>query len=121
MSSPSIAGQIQPLPTQLYPLGEAVTAMRELAAARHIGKVVLQIPASLPQPVRASEGGRWVITGGTGALGAIAGKFGDKRSKMEAHFDELLQAKLMQTAYIKSHPKDFVGVPTREWQILHAS
>lgn len=53
---------------------EAVAALRELAAARHIGKIVLQAHDSLPQPLRASPDGRWIITGGTGALGALAGE-----------------------------------------------
>ena len=67
------AGELQPLPAQVYPLNGAVVAMRELAAARHIGKVVLQAAPCLPQPRKASGGGRWVVTGGTGALGALAG------------------------------------------------
>ena len=57
----------------MYPLGQAVTAMRELAAARHIGKVVLRAPPNLPTPEVASRTGRWAVTGGTGALGALAG------------------------------------------------
>ena len=71
------AGLISPLPPQVYPLGDAVNAMRQLAAAKHIGKVVLQAPADLPlagstagsSPPR----GRWVVSGGMGALGALAG------------------------------------------------
>ena len=66
-------GEIQPLPAQVYPRGEAVVAIRELAAARHIGKVVLQAAPCLPPPEKPSLAGRWVITGGTGALGSLAG------------------------------------------------
>ena len=51
----------------------AVTAMRDLAAARHLGKVVLQAQSCLPHPETACADGRWVVSGGTGALGALAG------------------------------------------------
>ena len=67
------AGSISPLPPQVYPLGDAVNAMRQLAAAKHIGKVVLQAPADLPPAGSDPPRGRWVVSGGMGALGALAG------------------------------------------------
>ena len=67
------AGLISPLPPQVYPLGDAVNAMRQLAAAKHIGKVVLQAPADLPPAGSTPPSGRWVVSGGMGALGALAG------------------------------------------------
>ena len=47
--------------------------MRELAAARHIGKLVLKAEPSLPKANDSKVSGRWIVTGGMGALGAMAG------------------------------------------------
>ncbi len=54
-----------PLPTEIYPLTEAKTAFRRMQQARHIGKIVLQMPNPLsPQGDRS-----YLITGGLGAIG----------------------------------------------------
>ncbi|WP_157897579.1 type I polyketide synthase [Mycolicibacterium rutilum] len=59
------AGEWAPLPAEIYPLTEARTAFRRMQQARHIGKIVLQIPNPLaPQPDRS-----YLITGGLGAIG----------------------------------------------------
>lgn len=59
------SGQWTPLPAELYPLTEARTAFRRMQQARHIGKIVLQIPNPLqPRPDRS-----YLITGGLGAVG----------------------------------------------------
>ncbi|CDP86777.1 beta-ketoacyl synthase [Mycolicibacterium farcinogenes] len=58
-------GEWKPLPAEIYPLTEARTAFRRMQQARHIGKIVLQIPTPLaPQPDRT-----YLITGGLGAIG----------------------------------------------------
>ena len=36
-----------PLPVEVYPLAEAKTAFRRMQQARHIGKIVLQMPKPL--------------------------------------------------------------------------
>lgn len=46
--------------------------MRQLAAAKHVGKIVLQPPESRV-PAQTGSRGRWIVTGGMGALGALAG------------------------------------------------
>ena len=56
-----------------YPICSAAEAMRQLAAARHVGKVVLQGLLRLPSPASGPAHGRWVVTGGTGALGVLTG------------------------------------------------
>ncbi len=67
-----------PMPeSTLYPLDEAATAIREMSAARHIGKLVLTAPheggarAVVPPgnavPFRAD--GAYIVTGGMGGLG----------------------------------------------------
>ena len=64
------AGRIVPLPPLSYGLGAAPAALRQLAAARHVGKVVV---AGGCGP-RTRGAGRWVISGGTGALGVLAAR-----------------------------------------------
>src|SRR5581483_3863472 len=59
------SGEWTPLPAEIYPLTEAKTAFRRMQQARHIGKIVLQMPNPLrPQPDRS-----YLITGGLGAIG----------------------------------------------------
>ncbi|MGA7050188.1 MAG: acyltransferase domain-containing protein, partial [Mycobacterium sp.] len=58
-------GEWTPLPAEIYPLTEAKSAFRRMQQARHIGKIVLQVPKPLqPQGDRS-----YLITGGLGALG----------------------------------------------------
>ncbi len=58
-------GQWSPLPAEIYPLTEARAAFRRMQQARHIGKIVCQIPKPLaPQSDRS-----YLITGGLGAIG----------------------------------------------------
>ena len=54
-----------PVPAEVYPLTEARTAFRRMQQARHIGKIVVQMPKPL-----APRGDRsYLVTGGLGALG----------------------------------------------------
>ncbi|WP_051342532.1 type I polyketide synthase [Pseudonocardia spinosispora] len=70
-------GALAALPCTEYPLTEAGTALRTMAAARHIGKLVLTVPAEgqveVVAPVGSTPvvrpGGAYVITGGLGGLG----------------------------------------------------
>ncbi|WP_131811641.1 SDR family NAD(P)-dependent oxidoreductase, partial [Mycolicibacterium peregrinum] len=58
-------GEWTPLPAEIYPLTEARTAFRRMQQARHIGKIVCQLPNLLaPRPDRT-----YLITGGLGAIG----------------------------------------------------
>lgn len=58
-------GDWTPLPAEIYPLTEARSAFRRMQQARHIGKIVVQMPAPLqPRPDRT-----YLITGGLGAIG----------------------------------------------------
>ncbi|MEU3522207.1 SDR family NAD(P)-dependent oxidoreductase, partial [Streptomyces sp. NPDC006654] len=57
------AGTVTPPPVTTFELSQAVAALRHLQAARHLGKVVLNVPAEWdPQ-------GTVLVTGGTGTLG----------------------------------------------------
>jgi acyl transferase domain-containing protein/acyl carrier protein len=58
-------GEIAPVPTEIYPLTEAKSAFRRMQQARHIGKIVLQ----MPNPLQPRGDRSYLITGGLGALG----------------------------------------------------
>lgn len=58
-------GSWKPLPAEIYPLTEARAVFRRMQQARHIGKIVVQVPNPLrPRPDRS-----YLITGGLGAIG----------------------------------------------------
>jgi acyl transferase domain-containing protein/acyl carrier protein len=58
-------GEWTAVPAEVYPLTEARTAFRRMQQARHIGKIVVQMPKPL-----APHGDRsYLVTGGLGALG----------------------------------------------------
>src|SRR6202012_679975 len=50
---------------EVYPLTEAKTAFRRMQQARHIGKIVLQ----MPKPLQPRGDRSYLVTGGLGALG----------------------------------------------------
>ncbi|MCV7380588.1 polyketide synthase [Mycobacterium alsense] len=58
-------GEWSPLPAEIYPLTEAKTAFRRMQQARHIGKIVLQ----MPNPLQPRGDRSYLITGGLGAIG----------------------------------------------------
>jgi NAD(P)-dependent dehydrogenase (short-subunit alcohol dehydrogenase family)/acyl carrier protein len=58
-------GEWMPLPAEIYPLAEAKTAFRRMQQARHIGKIVLQ----MPNPLQPRSDRSYLITGGLGAIG----------------------------------------------------
>ena len=59
------SGEVETLPFEAYPLAEATTAFRRMQQARHIGKIVLQ----MPNPLQPKGDRSYLITGGLGALG----------------------------------------------------
>ncbi|KUN76115.1 hypothetical protein AQJ66_35060, partial [Streptomyces bungoensis] len=59
------AGVLTPLPVTAWDVRHAPAAFRYMSQARHTGKVVLTVPASL------DPDGTVLITGGTGGLGAL--------------------------------------------------
>lgn len=58
-------GEWAPLPAEIYPLTEARAAFRRMQQARHIGKIVVQIP----NPLAPRTDRSYLITGGLGAIG----------------------------------------------------
>ncbi len=58
-------GEWTPLPAEIYPLAEARAAFRRMQQARHIGKIVVQIP----KPLQPRADRSYLITGGLGAVG----------------------------------------------------
>ncbi|AGB20664.1 polyketide synthase family protein [Mycobacterium sp. JS623] len=58
-------GEWTPLPAEIYPLTEARAAFRRMQQARHIGKIVVQIP----NPLQPRADRSYLVTGGLGAIG----------------------------------------------------
>ena len=58
-------GEWTPVPAEVYPLTEARAAFRRMQQARHIGKIVVQ----MPKPLAPRADRSYLITGGLGALG----------------------------------------------------
>ena len=59
------SGEWAPVPAEVYPLTEAKTAFRRMQQARHIGKIVVQ----MPRPLQPRSDRSYLVTGGLGALG----------------------------------------------------
>ena len=58
-------GELKPIAAEVYPVTEAKAAFRRMQQARHIGKIVLQ----MPKPFQPRGDRSYLITGGLGALG----------------------------------------------------
>ncbi|AQA22905.1 KR domain protein [Rhodococcus sp. MTM3W5.2] len=65
------SGAINRLPVQAWGIHQAPEAFRFFSQARHVGKVVLTIPAD---PDTTTSGGTVLITGGTGGLGSLVAR-----------------------------------------------
>ncbi len=63
------SGTLSPLAKTVFPIQQAPDAFRYMAQARHIGKVVLTLPAIAPQQTAINPNATYLITGGLGALG----------------------------------------------------
>ncbi|WP_223839899.1 type I polyketide synthase, partial [Nocardiopsis deserti] len=61
-------GVLHPLPITAWDVRQAPDAFRYLSQARHVGKVVLTVPSPL------DTDGTVLVTGGTGALGALVAR-----------------------------------------------
>jgi myxalamid-type polyketide synthase MxaB len=66
-------GALKPLPRRTFPITRSVNAFRHMAQAKHVGKVVITLPAGGLETAAAgpalSDTGAYLITGGLGALG----------------------------------------------------
>jgi NADPH:quinone reductase-like Zn-dependent oxidoreductase/NADP-dependent 3-hydroxy acid dehydrogenase YdfG/acyl carrier protein len=67
LQSQFATGVLRPLPVAVFGLGDSDKALRTMAQARHIGKVVLR--ADPPRGASIDEHGSYLVTGGFGALG----------------------------------------------------
>jgi polyketide synthase 12 len=65
-------GKLKPLPVRTFPINCASDALRFMAQARHVGKVVLVPPR--PRRLMMAEGAV-LVTGGTGGLGRYVAKW----------------------------------------------
>jgi NADPH:quinone reductase-like Zn-dependent oxidoreductase/acyl carrier protein len=63
-------GSLHALPIKVFPLDQAQEAFRYMAQARHVGKIVLRMPATDVQSRRiVSADATYLVTGGLGGLG----------------------------------------------------
>ncbi|QLH19723.1 type I polyketide synthase [Streptomyces sp. Rer75] len=76
------AGRLKPLRCTTYPLADVTEAFRQMAGARHLGKLVLTLPqqgeisAVLPDgPLPVRRGGTYLITGGLRGLGLATARW----------------------------------------------
>src|SRR6185312_7799666 len=61
-------GVLEPLPVRVWDVRHAPEAFRFMSQARHTGKIVLSVPASV------DGGGTVLVTGGTGLLGGLVAR-----------------------------------------------
>ncbi|NET67637.1 MAG: SDR family NAD(P)-dependent oxidoreductase, partial [Moorea sp. SIO1G6] len=62
-------GKLKALPYKVFPSTEIAAAFRYLQQAKHIGKVVVEMPQATGQPNSIKPEASYLITGGLGALG----------------------------------------------------
>ncbi|MFI4873999.1 MAG: aminotransferase class I/II-fold pyridoxal phosphate-dependent enzyme [Blastopirellula sp. JB062] len=63
------AGELRPLPLEVFPVEKSVEAFRHMQQAKHRGKVVIDMARPLSEKSLISGDGTYLITGGLGALG----------------------------------------------------
>jgi len=75
-------GQLHPLPYQALPIARAPHAFRLMQQSRHVGKIVVTLPAAgeplpaaVPPAWRANGDGAWLVTGGLGGFGLATAKW----------------------------------------------
>ena len=75
-------GKLSPLPVETFPAGRATDAFRYLAAAKHIGKVVVtmddrdtRVMRSLDGEIRLPSDATYLVTGGLGGFGLAAARW----------------------------------------------
>jgi NADPH:quinone reductase-like Zn-dependent oxidoreductase len=45
-----LRGQVKPLPALVYDFSEIATALRQFSTAKHVGKIVVKVPATVDVP-----------------------------------------------------------------------
>lgn len=70
-----LAGKVQPIAQVVFPLAAAPAALRQLAAAKHIGKVVVEVVSGKWQARDTTQRGTWIVTGGLGGLGSLSSQW----------------------------------------------
>jgi acyl transferase domain-containing protein/NADPH:quinone reductase-like Zn-dependent oxidoreductase/acyl carrier protein len=68
------AGELHPVPIRELPATDVVTAFRTMQGARHVGKLVVTLPAAPGAAVRMRPDATYLVVGGLGGLGpSVAG------------------------------------------------
>ena len=69
------AGELAPLPIETHPLSDVRDVLQRMAQARHLGKIVLRVPAQSRQSVSARADGAYLVTGGLGGIGLASARW----------------------------------------------
>ncbi|MFD2416895.1 SDR family NAD(P)-dependent oxidoreductase [Amycolatopsis pigmentata] len=69
------AGELTPLPAEVYPADAIDAAFADMAGARHVGKVLIDLPAApadppAPAPTSMRPDATYLVTGGAGGIGS---------------------------------------------------
>lgn len=73
---PALAlGDLARLPLEVRPLAAAQDALRRMAQARHMGKLVLTVPSSAGETVPVDPAAAYLITGGFGGVGLASARW----------------------------------------------
>jgi NADPH:quinone reductase-like Zn-dependent oxidoreductase/acyl carrier protein len=64
-------GDLEPLPLRTYPWHSAAAAFRDMAQARHIGKIVVTPPHAAPSGALLRDDASYLVTGGLSGLGLL--------------------------------------------------
>ena len=81
--------QVKPLPAVVYSFSSIHEAFRQFSAAKHVGKIVVELPGTaeqgLPTDPSSNNKGAWVVTGGLGSLGLLTAKWLAGEGKKTLH------------------------------------
>ena len=68
-------GILKPMPITSFPIEEAIHAFEYMQAAKHIGKVVIELPPAELMEHKIHKNATYLITGGLGGLGLTLAKW----------------------------------------------
>ena len=81
--------QVKPLPAVVYKFSAIHEALRQFSAAKHVGKIVVELPGTAEQgsatDPSSNNKGAWIVTGGLGALGVLTAKWLAGQGKKTLH------------------------------------
>ena len=76
---------VAPLPFIKFDIAEVETAFHQFSNARHLGKIVVSVPSTLPDASTQGIPQSWAICGGLGALGIVTAKWLVQQGARQVH------------------------------------